>query len=411
MTLILTVRNAGTLPGAPMPPFAVPGDIAVIGRSPNCDWHLPDPSNAISSRHCEIRRDGEAWLLRDISTNGTYLNGAAERLAGEHRIADGDVLRIGHYEIVASLGEVKTVFAPVPDAATIAAATAEAEAAIKVLQEEAKQTGADAASARADLEQIAREAESPVPPAPAPPPPPQPQARKDAADNVTVMWDSLADINKVDWARGGFGVRDAAPAAPDAATVDGIVAALIEAAQLGDTVERSPELIARAGALLKRLVAGLLVMVEARARAKAQMGAEMTGLELDGNNPIKFARTPEQALAQLLNPPESGFMDADRAVEDAFLDLQSHQVATLKAIPGALRATLDRFSPGSIRRRRGGDLGFLAKLLPTFRDAALWRHYEREFVAVKKESDEAFMEVFAKEFSKAYERQLRAGIE
>ena len=151
-------------------------------------------------------------------------------------------------------------------------------------------------------------------------------------------------------------------------------------------------------------------MVEARARAKAQMGAETTGLELEGNNPIKFARSPDQALAQLLNPPEPGFMEADRAVEDAFLDLQSHQVATLKAIPGALRATLDRFSPGSIRRRRGGDLGLLAKLLPAFRDAALWRHYEREFVAVKKESDEAFMEVFAKEFRKAYERQLREGM-
>jgi predicted component of type VI protein secretion system len=30
---------------------------------------------------------------------------------------------------------------------------------------------------------------------------------------------------------------------------------------------------------------------------------------------------------------------------------------------------------------------------------------------VKKESDEAFMEVFSKEFRKAYERQLRDGFE
>jgi type VI secretion system FHA domain protein len=140
------------------------------------------------------------------------------------------------------------------------------------------------------------------------------------------------------------------------------------------------------------------------------MGAELTGLQLDGNNPIKFARTPEQALAQLLNPPESGFMDSDRAVEDAYLDLQSHQVATLKAIPGALRATLDRFSPGSVRRRRGGDLGGLAKYFAVFRDAALWRYYEQDYVAVKKESDEAFMEVFSREFRKAYERQLRDGL-
>jgi len=231
-------------------------------------------------------------------------------------------------------------------------------------------------------------------------------------DNVTVMWDSLADINKVDWNRGGFGVKDEAPPVlTDLATVDGMVAQLIEAAAIGDTnVRRSPELIAKAGSLLKRLVSGLLVMVEARARAKAQMGAELTGLQLEGNNPIKFARTPEQALAQLLNPPESGFMDSDKAVEDAYLDLQSHQVATLKAIPGALRATLDRFSPGSVRRRRGGEIGGLAKYFGVFRDAALWRFYEQDYVAVKKESDEAFMEVFSKEFRKAYERQLRDGL-
>jgi type VI secretion system FHA domain protein len=399
MTLTLTVRNAEALgEGAPAP-FEVKGDMAVVGRSRNCDWPLPDPGNAISSRHCEIRRDGDAWLIKDISTNGTFLNDAAERLAAEHRIAEGDLIRIGHYEVVASFGEAKTVFAPtaeapphpIPPAAVVAEANAQAEAAIRVLQDEAQQSTADAAAARADLAQIVADAAA-------------------APDQVTVMWDSLADINKVDWARGGFGVKDAAPLVTDLATVDGLVQQLIEAAQLGDTeVGRSPELIAKAGALLKRLVAGLLVMVEARARAKAQMGAETTGLRLDGNNPIKFARTPEQALAQLLNPPESGFMEAGRAVEDAFLDLHSHQVATLKAIPGALRATLDRFSPGSIRRRRGGDLGFLAKLLPAFRDAALWRHYEREFVAVKKESDEAFMAVFAKEFAKAYERQLRDG--
>jgi len=136
------------------------------------------------------------------------------------------------------------------------------------------------------------------------------------------------------------------------------------------------------------------------------MGAEMTGLALEGNNPIKFARAPEQALAQLLSPPAPGFMEADKAVEDAFIDLQSHQVATLRAIPGSLRATLDRFSPGSIRRR-AENIGILGRILPGARDAALWRNYEREFVAVKKESDEAFMEVFAKEFRKAYERQLR----
>jgi type VI secretion system protein len=426
MTLILIVA-AGDIIEGPTSPYRMEGDMIVVGRSHNCDWRLPDPTNAISSRHCEIRRDGDAWVLRDISTNGTFLNGAAERMSAEHRLAEGDRLRIGHYEIVASLSEdeePKTIFTPAAEVAPApvqpapeAAATEPMPAPEPVLEPAPESTPGPIVP-----EPAVGPAAEPAPtsgPVPAPvaepvaaEPAPEPAtAAEPAPDNVTVMWDSLADINKVDWARGGFGVKDDAAPAADSGTVDGIVEALIQAAALeGTQVQRSPELIAKAGSLLKRLVSGLLVMVEARARAKAQMGAELTGLRLDGNNPIKFARTPEQALAQLLNPPESGFMDSDRAVEDAYLDLQSHQVATLKAIPGALRATLDRFSPGSVRRRRGGELGGLAKYFAVFRDAALWRYYEQDYVAVKKESDEAFMEVFFREFRKAYERQLRDGL-
>jgi type VI secretion system FHA domain protein len=147
-------------------------------------------------------------------------------------------------------------------------------------------------------------------------------------------------------------------------------------------------------------------MLEARARAKSQMGAEATSLQFDGNNPLKFARTPEQALVQLLSPPQRGFMEADRAIEDAFYDLQSHQMATLKAMQGALKATLDRFSPTAIKNR-AENKGLLRRILPGARDAALWQSYEKEFSGVAQGSDEAFMDVFAKEFRKAYEEQSR----
>lgn len=157
-----------------------------------------------------------------------------------------------------------------------------------------------------------------------------------------------------------------------------------------------------AGDLLRRLVSGLFVMLEARARAKSQMGAQGTSFSADGNNPLKFARTPDQALAALLNPPERGFQSADRAVEDAFKDLQAHQMATLRAMQGALRATLDRFSPNAIRTR-AKDKGFLSKIMPGAQDAALWNAYEKEFGGVVQGSDEAFIDMFAKEFRRAYD--------
>ena len=99
-------------------------------------------------------------------------------------------------------------------------------------------------------------------------------------------------------------------------------------------------------------------------------------------------------------------MGSDRAIEDAFRDLQAHQIATLKAMQGALRATLDRFSPSAIRSR-ADQRGLLQKILPGARDAALWQAYEREFGGVAQGSDEAFMDIFAKEFRKAYEESAK----
>jgi type VI secretion system protein len=201
------------------------------------------------------------------------------------------------------------------------------------------------------------------------------------------------------------GWDQAAPASPPPHAPAGDWAAFAAAAGLApaDVKTQPAQALASAGLLLKRLVAGLVVMLEARARAKAQLGAQGTSLEFAGNNPLKFARSPEQALAQLLNPAERGFMPAGVAVEDAFRDLQAHQVATLSAMQGALAATLARFSPSAIRGR-AEMRGVLAKILPSARDATLWQAYEREFEGVAKGSDEAFMEVFAQEFRAAYER-------
>jgi type VI secretion system FHA domain protein len=230
-------------------------------------------------------------------------------------------------------------------------------------------------------------------------------ANAGADEEPSEAFTRFISANDLDWARGGFGTPGT-PAPPPGPTDDPSEALLTSAGlKPGDSTLPPVDLMARAGGIIGRLISGMVVMVEARARAKSQMGAETTSLQLDGNNPIKFARTPEQALKQLLNPKEKGFMEAERAVEDAFLDLQSHQVATLAAIPGSLKATLERFSPGSIKRR-AENMGILSRVIPAMRDAALWHNYEKEFARVASESDEAFMEVFSKEFRKYYQRQV-----
>jgi len=493
MTLTLKIRNVDMLDHGMPPEFVLHRRGGVIGRSPSCDWCLPDPRNHISSRHCEIRYSDNCYVLTDVSTNGTFLNDASERLAGPHRVEHGDRLQIGHYEIVAALSG--------------SAAVADERGADSGSASAAKDGWFDAAGAARGSDSVGGwDASPPAAAAPAdgfrwgdpPQPPPRaaqgggwapshrvpdaapvstwetPAAQQDppspwssaAPDRpppprAADVWGRIAEGNVVDWARGGFGQpadqptdplgldlgaefgwlpqppatpavpaepppsapfpeprprpapTAAAPAAAAPAAVapaaDGerLLALLLGAARLDrQEISGPPEQLAgRIGSLLTRLVAGLVVMLEARARAKSQMGAEATSFGYQGNNPIKFARTPEQALAQLIGPPQPGFMEADRAVEDAFYDLQSHQMATLKAMQGALKATLERFSPNAIRGRAAE--GGLARLLPVARKAALWDSYEREFGGVAQGSDEAFMDVFAKEFRKAYEEQSR----
>jgi hypothetical protein len=68
----------------------------VIGRGQDAQFRLPD--TGVSRRHVEIRWDGQVALLQDLnSTNGTTVNNAPVQ---EWQLADGDVIRVGHSEIV-----------------------------------------------------------------------------------------------------------------------------------------------------------------------------------------------------------------------------------------------------------------------------------------------------------------------
>jgi type VI secretion system FHA domain protein len=85
--------------------FSVEG--GTIGRSADNDWVLPDPARYVSAHHARVQfREGH-FYLQDVSTNGVYVNDATEPLAKRgssgYRLANGDMLRIGEYHIVAAV--------------------------------------------------------------------------------------------------------------------------------------------------------------------------------------------------------------------------------------------------------------------------------------------------------------------
>jgi type VI secretion system protein ImpI len=104
MGLTLKIENFPSLPdGGPLT-YSIQGQRGLdIGRDQYLDWTLPDPTRHISGKHCEVRwHDGGYWL-HDVSTNGTFLDGADSRLKGPHRLRNGDRFVIGHYVIATTI--------------------------------------------------------------------------------------------------------------------------------------------------------------------------------------------------------------------------------------------------------------------------------------------------------------------
>jgi serine/threonine protein kinase len=97
-----------------------PGETIQIGRSQAATTRLCDPT--VSRVHCEIEARADKALLRNISTNGTAVNGEA---ASECVLRHGDMIRVGNSEMqfaAAEPGEPST--AMIAPAAPLAAAPA-----------------------------------------------------------------------------------------------------------------------------------------------------------------------------------------------------------------------------------------------------------------------------------------------
>jgi pSer/pThr/pTyr-binding forkhead associated (FHA) protein len=83
-----------TFGASPQTQYALnPSRAYVIGRDERCDIVIPNDTKA-SRAHAVLEADGKSrWLIRDQdSRNGTVVNHQPIVI---HRLADGDIIRIG----------------------------------------------------------------------------------------------------------------------------------------------------------------------------------------------------------------------------------------------------------------------------------------------------------------------------
>ena len=443
MGLTLTIENESSLPdGGPLS-VRVTGKRGLdIGRDSHLDWTLPDPSRFISAKHCEVRyRDGGYWL-HDVSTNGTFLNGGDGRMKGPHRLRHGDRLTIGHYIVAVELDgeegapqrdealppqQQPTAYhdlwtssgdtpppidpkllrpprssAPVRpdflDWAVDVPETAPVEPAMPRPQ--------TAPEGTEDLW-----AQGPARAAPAPEPPPAaPAPRRPiwVSGEPSGPWGASPQIaepvNEMPPADPQPPPAVPAPARASASSGD-FIRDLARGAGLPENYfAQDPQALAQQiGVLIRLVTENMQQLLNARGQSKrlARM-SQQTTIEALNNNPLKFAPSPEEALRIMFGAPTPSYLDARRALEEAFADVKDHQVRTYAAMQQALAMIVADLDPQAIDDATEADRGISGMI--GSRKARLWDTYVARWQAKTRGQDDGLVDVFMQYFAECYDR-------
>lgn len=201
----------------------------------------------------------------------------------------------------------------------------------------------------------------------------------------------------------------AEPAPPPAAAPDGdaLLRAFLRGAGLPDLplppaeAERAME---QAGETFRILVSGLREVLIARTSIKNEFRLDRTVISVDGNNPMKFSISAEQAVEAMIRLSMPGYLPAPKAAEEALDDVKAHEVAMVSGMQAAIQSLLKRFDPERLAGRI--ETGGLSALIGN-RKARYWDAFESLYVDIAREAEDDFHALFGREFAKAYQAQVK----
>lgn len=410
-----------------------------IGREAQRDWTLPDPERVISGRHCEVKFQNDQYFLSDVSTNGTFLNGATSRMKSPHALRDGDAFQIGPYLITTRIEErLPSSTSPFEEPPTPPAGGPVSE----TYNQDIWADPSDAAPPSMDKRtfmagddggydpdfhlspfgapEMQTTPSHPNPPEGAAPAPltPQPTAQspfntpEPVAPNTPFAPDQVPQEPKPE----GFHAvpagtsplqvqpHAAAPqsGSPGAGNNAALLQILAAAAGIPEAaIENRPaEDVARElGEIVKIASSEVSMLLKARAAAKnLSKSSQRTVLSTTDNNPLKFVPTVEEALGIMIGRNRSGYLDGPASFQQAFDDLKKHEFATFSAMQQALHRLVEELSPDQIETRVSSSK-FASK------KSKAWEELVSVWDEKRNKSENGILDVFMMYFSEAYDKQ------
>ncbi|NWB85944.1 type VI secretion system-associated FHA domain protein TagH [Pseudomonas gingeri] len=455
MSLCLTITSYHKITPGQCPEKSMDTGVMAIGRSSENDWVLPDPERLVSSKHCVIQYKDGRYYLTDTSTNGVELVQAGIRLrrGNSEPLQDGEIIRIGEYEIRARIdfnlqlardslsgGDSSNSFealmgraAAVPAASPVStpAAHFQGGSAMDTLPDLFDFLAPASVPPATQSDHVPAQQHDFRPPTPVISPAPVVLPKAPGAGVIPEDWDLFGDTPKAPASAPiaapvpvaiAEAVAEPTPIpmptptvapvsqpAPVAVSSGAPQADLLQAFLRGagldqlriDTaqVEAQMEAIGRSYRLM---VEGLIDVLRARSSLKGEFRMQQTLIRPVENNPLKFAPNADEALLLLLRHGNQAFMAPDQAVSDSFDDLRAHQMAVMAGVEAAIKHLLKRFEPSALETRMGKP-GGLSNLFSGSRQAQYWQQFTELYTNISREAEEDFQDLFGREFSRAYE--------
>lgn len=322
-----------------------------IGRSADNDWVLPDPQRFLSGHHARIHFRHGLYLLEDTSTNGTYLNDAAEPIPKRTpcELHNGDMLRLGEYEVVVAIDGV-------------ADQTAERTAGIHVEAAIVDQPHDETAPRVEDNLEISLSpsalfsVEPPAAPAALqvgnaygqavvlPFSPPAPAARAaDAAENSDII-----AARRLERLKRAAAARDTTDPATRAAFEAFCRGAGVDGTELPG--ESAVAMLQLAGRLLREALVGLKDLEVKRAELRRELGLPPPEAS-EQSTPFSVTAPADDLIAQLLRSHDSRRLDPAQWLRGAFDLAKRHDAGLARALPAALRELMRELQPDVLEER------------------------------------------------------------
>lgn len=375
-----------------------------IGRAPDNDWVLPDDERYVSGYHASVSLQHGRWVVVDRSSNGTFINGSVRPIPSHtgYPLSDGDVLRIGDYEIVVRITP-ETDFPPHES----------------VLPTDDGPSGAFATMTHGDIG-----AELDLPGLFADRPPPQAPVRTPAAAPLDGTL-SGADVARLLADNDAGEPAAAAPSVPPADAPRALTPvpkpseavvhqALMPAVNLLlRSAGLDPQHLAAADPAQVLTLAGQLLREMTLGLAAALRQADATG---DSGNstavrrvsPLAAADGVNESLARLLTPRANRAAGPVDTVREGFATLQKHDQARQQALADALQVYVSLFSPSVLAQQFDRVLARGATP-PASPRAKYWDMYADLYRVLAQPNDAGMPHAFAEHYHRAYHAAREEG--